>query len=287
MDSIWEKVISESQLISLPEVYLKLQQVINNDDYAMADVVEVISMDPAITARLLRMVNSSFFGLATKIDTVNHAINYLGTQQVQDLVLSTSIAQTFNDMSNAEFNMHMFWQQSVYSAIAARELAVLCNVLNSERLFLIGLLRDVGHLMMYQSIPEHMQQAHELAEKQHISLPKAEQLLFDFDFTRVGSTLLQHWNLPDSLTEAIQFQLQPAQADSFRLEASIVNIAGLLTQTFKDNETLDENAFVRIDPTAADLTQITQDHCLVIDKMVRGNLLKVINLLFPQYRMAV
>ncbi len=287
MINIWEKVISESQLISLPEVYLKLQQVINDEDYAMADVVEVISMDPAITARLLRMVNSSFFGLTTKIDTVNHAVNYLGTQQVHDLVLSTSIAQTFSEMSNPDFNLHTFWQQSVYSAIAARELATLCNVLNSERLFVSGLLRDIGHLMMYQSIPEQMQEVHDVASRQQVSLGQAEQLLFDFNFARVGASLLKHWTLPESLTEAIQFQLQPAQADNYLLETSILHIAGLLTNTFKNNESMNDAGFAHIDPSAVEITQITINQCVVIDKMVRENLLKVINLLFPQYRMAV
>ncbi len=287
MDSIWEKVISESQLISLPEVYLKLQQVINSEDYAMADVVEIISMDPAITARLLRMVNSSFFGLATKIDTINHAINYLGTQQVHDLVLSTSIAQTFSEMSNPDFNLHVFWQQSVYSAIAARELATMCNVLNSERLFVSGLLRDVGHLMMYQSIPEQMQQAQDVAHKQQVSLAKAEQLLFDFDFARVGASLLQHWNLPTSLTEAIQYQLTPGKAETHVLETAILHITGHLTESFKSNETMDETDFAQMDPGAAEITQMTIDQCVIIDKMTRENLLKVITLLFPQYRMAV
>lgn len=287
MESNWDKVISESQLISLPEVYLKLQQIISGEDYAMADIADVIGLDPAISARLLRMVNSSFFGLATKIDTISRAINYLGTQQVHDLVLSTSIAQTFSDMNNANFDMNQFWQQSVYSAIAARELAVLCNVLNSERLFVSGLLRDIGHLMMYQSIPELMQQVTEVSQQNDTPLHQAEQKLLDFDFSQVGSTLLANWQLPDSLTEAIKYQLQPTRSENFRLETAILHIAGVLTSQFKHNQTIDESILPLIDPSAADITRVTLDHCIIIDKMVRENLSRVISLLFPQYRVAV
>jgi len=75
MYTTWEKVLKDSQLISLPEVYIKLQQLIASDDYTLADISEVISFDPPITARLLRMVNSSFFGLADKVETISHAIN--------------------------------------------------------------------------------------------------------------------------------------------------------------------------------------------------------------------
>lgn len=287
MDTIHQQVLSQSQLISLPEVYLKLQELINSDDFSMTEVADVISLDPAISARLLRMVNSSFFGLATQIDTLGHAINYLGVQQVHDLVLSTSIAQSFSEMNNEEFNLHKYWQQCVFSAIAARELAVLCNVLNSERLFVSGLLRDVGHLMMYQSIPELMTQASNKSEQEHIPLHLAEQQLFNFDYAQIGAELLENWNLPESLTLAIRFQLDPNQVTLYRLETAILHIAAILTETYAKDETAHEKVFNQIDPQVIELTQILPQQFEHTDILVRENLHKVMNLLFPQYKIAV
>ena len=88
MATVWERISENAQLPSLPDVYLRLKQVLDDSDSCMADVAEVVGSDPAMTARLLRMVNSAYFGLATDIDTVNRAVSLLGTQEVHDLVLA-------------------------------------------------------------------------------------------------------------------------------------------------------------------------------------------------------
>lgn len=285
MDTNWEKVLKDSQLITLPEVYIKLQQLIASDDYSLTEISEVISFDPSVTARLLRMVNSSFFGLAAKIDTISHAINYLGAQQVHDLVLSTSIAETFKDMDNPSFNLHLFWQKSIYCAVAARELAVLCNVLDSERLFVIGLLHNIGHLMMRQSIPELVQQAEEQALIKQIPLYKSEQQLLGFDFSAVGAELLKKWNLPESLTETIKYQLKPASAEQYQLEISILHIAAELAQSFNQDLLVDE-IMSQVDRQALAITDVNRDQLISVDRIVQENLSSVIQLLFPQLQVA-
>lgn len=154
MPTIWEKVTENAKLISLPDVYLRLKSVIDDPGFAMNDIADVISQDPAMTARLLRLVNSAYFGFAAKIDTVNRAVGMLGSQQVHDLVLAASVAQRFEGMSNQVMDMERFWLRSVTRAIACRELAVMCNMLDGERVFVAGLLSDIGHLIMYQSVPD-------------------------------------------------------------------------------------------------------------------------------------
>ena len=92
-------------LYSLPEVYYRLRGVLDNPDYDMADVVAVISSDAGMTARLLRLVNSAFYGFAAQIRTVSHAIGMIGTQKLQDLVLATSVAKTFEGVSSDLMNV--------------------------------------------------------------------------------------------------------------------------------------------------------------------------------------
>ena len=121
MPTVWEKVTANAKLISLPDVYFRLRDVLNDPEYCMGDVADVISHDPAMTTRLLRLVNSAYFGLAAKIDTVNRAVSMLGTQQVHDLVLAASVAQTFDGMSNQVMDMSRYWQKSVYCAIASSD----------------------------------------------------------------------------------------------------------------------------------------------------------------------
>ncbi len=93
-NSLWEKVTADAQLLTLPAVYLRLRAVLDDPDYAVSDIEEVISTDPAVATRLLRQANSPYFGFASKIETISRAVGLLGSQQVHDLVLATSVAQT-------------------------------------------------------------------------------------------------------------------------------------------------------------------------------------------------
>jgi len=285
MQTNWEKVLTDSQLISLPEVYIKLQQLIYSDDYSLADIVETISFDPSITARLLRMVNSSFFGLASEVNTVAHAINYLGAKQVHDLVLATSMADTFSDMNTAAFSMKQFWKKSIYCAIFAQDLAALCDEKNSERLFITGLLHNMGHLMMRQSIPDLILQAEELTRQQQIPMFKAEQQLIGFDFAQMGAELLNKWNLPGNLTTAIKYQLNPSQAEEYQMDAAILHISSFMTRLFDQElpvENPSEALGEQLAESAVNLTKINNEQLAELDLAAKESLSSVIQLLFPQ-----
>ena len=181
MPTVWAKITENAKLISLPDVYFRLKSVLDDPEFCMADVAEMISHDPAMTARLLRLVNSAYFGLAAQIDTVNRAVSMLGTEQVHDLVLTASIAQTFEGITSEVMSMDQYWRRSVYCAIACKELAVLCNVLDSERVFVAGLLRDIGHLIMFQSVPVQVQQAMQHSRRHGVPLFKVERVLLGID----------------------------------------------------------------------------------------------------------
>jgi len=282
MQTNWEKVLIDSQLISLPEVYIKLQQLIYSDDYSLADIVEIISFDPSITARLLRMVNSSFFGLTSKVDTVAHAINYLGAKQVHDLVLATSMADTFSDMNTPAFNMHHFWKQSIYCAIVAQDLAALCDEKNSERLFITGLLHNIGYLMMRQSIPDLILQAEELALQQQIPIHELEQQLIGFNFAQMGAELLNKWNLPDNLTTPIKYQLDPSQAEIYQMDVAVLHIAGFMARLFA-KELPVEKTIKQLDENALILTHVNNEQLVELDLAAKESLNSVIQLIFPQY----
>ena len=226
MLTAWEKVTSETRLISLPDIYIQLKAVLDNPDYVLADIEAVIEKDPAITSRLLRMVNSAYFGLAVEISTVNRAINLLGTQQIHDLVLATSVSETFTGIPEDVMSMQQFWRQSVYCAAASRVLASACNVLDSDRLFVAGLLRDIGHLVMYQAIPDIYLQILEAAKERELPLDEMERNFVGFDYAMVGGELMHQWNLPKSLQEPTFYHLEPEKAADLLIH--ILNLRNLL-----------------------------------------------------------
>lgn len=230
MQTATDLVKESIKLISLPDVYLRLKSVIDSPDTSMADVAQVISQDPSLTARLLKMVNSPFYGFASKIDTISHAINMLGTRQIHDLALATTVVDSFSGFINEYLNFYDFWKNSVYCASNARLLAFYSNNRDTERPFVAGLLHDIGHLVMYQKIPNETSQAASLAEEQQMPLFLAERDVIGFDYAEVGAELLNHLNLPESLKQITRYHNEPSKAsDQFKLETTIVYIATQIT----------------------------------------------------------
>jgi len=231
MQTASDLVNNSIQLISLPDAYIRLKSVIDSPDTSMADVAQVISQDPSLTTRLLKMVNSPFYGFASKIDTISHAINMLGTRQIHDLALATTVVNSFSGFTNEHLNIYDFWRNSVYCASNARLIAFYSNnIETTERPFVAGLLHDIGHLVMYQKIPQETRKAASMAKEHEMPLFLAERELIGFDYAEVGAELLSSLNLPESLKQITQYHNEPAKAsDQYKLETTIVHIATQIT----------------------------------------------------------
>jgi HD-like signal output (HDOD) protein len=219
-----ELVAGVEDLFTLPEMYLRIKEVIENGESSIADVADIVSSDPVITARLLRFANSAFFGLSKQIDTISRAVNMLGTQLVHDTVLATSVAESCAVAADV-LDMRLFWSSSAYCAVLSRLLAQRCNVLDSERIFLEGLLRDIGHLVMYQQIPDSLEEARRQARSSGMELYQVERELIGYDYGQVGQELMMLWKLPPSLGEVARYHVEPAGSKNCPLETALVHIA--------------------------------------------------------------
>jgi len=279
--SLWGKVTTDAQLLTLPAVYLRLKDVLDDPDYTVSDIEDVISSDPAIATRLLRQVNSPYFGFVAKIETISRAVGMLGSQQVHDLVLATSVAQTFSGMSIEVMDMHAFWTRSVYCAAAARLLAMNCNVLESERLFVAGLLRDIGHLVMYQTIPDESKEALLRARVDGRLLYRVERDLVGFDYAQLGGALLQQWGLPKGLWEPVQLHVTPEEPADFSLETSILHIAGVLSDVSETVEDARDTFESLVHPFVWQVTGLTPEQCVAIHQEVERQHEGVMFLIFP------
>lgn len=222
-----------SSLVSLPEVYLEVKKVIDDPDATMADLSAAISIDPGMTAMVLKLVNSAFYGMPRKVETVSRAVGILGMQPLHDLVLAVSVTKTFGGLSQQVMNMNIFWANSFFSGLAARELARKCFLIDSERMFVEGLIRDLGHLLLYQYLPEQAEEAMKKSAETGEPICTAEQRIIGFDYTEVGKALVDLWELPKNLGEAIRHQHNPNGTPDYQFEAALLNIAGALTEGFQ------------------------------------------------------
>ena len=281
-----QSLVKESiELISLPDVYIRLRSVIESPNSSMSDVAQILVHDPAITARLLKLVNSSFFGLVSKVDTMTHAINMLGTQQVHDLVLATVVVDSFSGFTNDSFNIYDFWFNGVYCAVTARLLAYHCGGIDTERHFIAGLLHNIGHLVMHQKIPEKSHAAVELSTQKNIQLFIAEREVLGFDYAQVGAELMREWKLPRSLQEMTEFHIEPEKSEDFKLETAIIHIASSITQNALAEIPVTSETLA-VNPVCWKETGLSIDEMAEIKKEADLQASMVMNLLFTHKKSA-
>ena len=278
----WERVLEDCRQISLPETFLKLQQILARESFSLEEVSDAIAIDPELSDTLLRMVNSPLFDVETPIRKIARAVNFLGAQQVHDLVLGISIAHSFDNLHGPNFDLSEFWQKSAYCAIAARELAGFTSLLDGERLFVIGLMHDIGHLMMQHSLAELTAEADNQAPSSREGISQAQRKTIGFDYAEVGGQMLQNWSLPEGLINCIRYQLTPARADDCPLEAAILNIAVLMTHQLDGTEA--NAGFMGLaDDSVAKLIGINESRIHMVDHRVRAQQPLVMELLFPRF----
>ncbi len=215
-------------LVTLPEIYLKVRELLDDPNSSLADIAQVISVDPGLATRILRIANSAFCGFAATIATVPHAMSLLGTQQIHDLVLATSVARAFSGIPEEVVNMDQFWRTSVLCGANAKVIADNCGILDSERMFIIGLLAHVGRLVLYLKMPTAMREAHEESRQTAISIPRALERNLGFDDAAVAGELLFAWKLPESLVEPVRQHTHTVSLRDGDLAPAIVHVASTM-----------------------------------------------------------
>lgn len=222
-----ELVSDVSKLISLPEVCLKVTALVEDPNSSIDDIGKVISQDPGLTVKILKISNSAMYGRSSEVDTVSRAITLLGTRQIRDLVLATSAFDTFKGISNTLVSMEDFWLHSILCGLAANKLTKLCGLRNADGLFVAGLLHDIGQLIMFNRMPELSQQAILLSMEGpgNYEMHEAEQSIFGFNHMDVGFKLAENWKLPPYISYCLGFHHFPEKAPDFKQEVSIVHIA--------------------------------------------------------------
>lgn len=282
MKTAHEIVAGIEELASLPAVYHQVRGVLDNPDSSINDLSSVVSADAAITVRLLHVVNSVYFGLMSRVDTVSRAVSVLGMQQVHDIVLATSVSAMFKGMSPANMNMTRFWSNSVMRALIARTGAEMVRAGDLERFFVAGLLADLGHLVMYQVEPELAERAQIKAGEQGRPLHEVERELIGCDYAQIGAALVEKWNLPQRLSAAIAGQVMPSEAEEiFRRDAALLHLARVMTLGM-ENKQESEAIAASIDERVWPLTGLKPANVATIRLIAEMNHSEVVGLFFPQ-----
>lgn len=217
------------RISSLPTVVVKVNELLNDPQSCTSDFNKVISEDQALTARLLKLVNSAFYGFPGKIDSISRAITIIGFRELRALVLATSIMNMFNDLGdNISFRMEDYWRHNLACAIASRVLAIYKREQDPETYFVAGLLHDIGRLVMIESCPEKYGKVFTHVQEKNALMLDAEKDVFGFTHETVGKELVSNWKLPQNVVYAVGFHHRPRGTLNGSNYIDIVHVANIL-----------------------------------------------------------
>ncbi len=206
---------------------------VNDPNTSFSDIAKIINMDTALSARLLKIVNSSFYSFPSNIETVTHAISIVGTEQLHDLALATTVISTFKGIPDKYINMNQFWRHSLGVALIARNLAIHCREPNPERFYLAGILHDIGRLIILENLPEEAKEIMTRQEEVGGMMWQIEREVLGFDHTDVGAALARNWKLPLSLEEIIGCHHNPTRSKRYPLETTVIHLADIIAKAME------------------------------------------------------
>ena len=222
----WIKQVSG--LVSPPDICIRVFELIESQTASIKQIGEVISQDPNLSARLLKIVNSPYYHFSTRIDTISRAITVVGIRELSSLIIAISAVKTFSNIPNHLVNIDTFWRHSIYTALIARALATRCDVLHPERLFVSGLLHDIGSLIIYNRVPDMARELLMQANGNEMTLYEKENNTIGLTHAYLGGRLLESWMLPKILRDSITYHHEPGRSKLAPLESAILHIAEAL-----------------------------------------------------------
>lgn len=211
------------QLASLPDAVIRANELIDSNEADVEDIAEVVALEPALTAQLLKLVNSAFYSFPSQIDTISRAITIIGMNELRSLILSASAVDIFSKIAPDSIDMDDFWFRSVYVGLAAKQVSG--DRRTAEQMFLMGLLHDVGRIILFSQAPEAAEQILTAAKQSDKHYYQVEQEVLGFTSAEVSAQLLKNWGLGDSLWKPIsQMNQQDPDSDVLK-QASQLHLA--------------------------------------------------------------
>lgn len=234
-----ESLLKQSgDLPALPEIYFKVSELIESEDSTAHEIGEAIQVDPSLTAKILKLMNSAFYGLPTHVTSISQAVSLLGRQMLKQILIGSVLGGVFDDLKSPSFSMRDFWSHSIKTAIIARHLAMQNrNIIDHEAFFTAGLLHDIGRLIIAKVEPDLLAEIDVLAKADDSDILQIETNLLGATHIDVGAALMRKWAMPSMLTQCLLRHHDVDHIGPFALETSIVFLANHLS---KHDQVVDE-----------------------------------------------
>jgi nitrogen-specific signal transduction histidine kinase/HD-like signal output (HDOD) protein len=201
-EQILSQIQNSTPLPSLPHVLIKLIDACDDENIPVSAIAPLVAQDSSISVKVLRLVNSSCFGLNRTFSDINQAVVYLGASSIRNLAITASVQQVFAGLKNGkEFNIDLFWYNSLLAASIARRLALATNHGNPEEAYMAGLLHNIGHLILFNSFPTEYELLQKKGKNGTDECSYEEQLI-GITHCELGSWLLKNWKISPLIADA-------------------------------------------------------------------------------------
>lgn len=221
-------------LPTLPRTMLKITEVINHPESSAEDLARVITQDQVLTARLLKLVNSSFYGFPRRVNAVTSAIVLVGFDAIRNLLLTSSVFDLFSDPDGPSIvEAEKYWDHALGCAVGAKIIGTHLRMDHVEELFVCGLLHDIGKIVAMRYLPELFAKVQQQARQKGQLIRIAESEVLGFHHGELGQLVAERWNLSAKLVKVIAHHHGPAKAGAFAVEASVVHLADILCRALQ------------------------------------------------------
>ena len=219
------------ELPSLPEAYIRVTELLDTEDSSAYQIGNALQTDPALNARILKLINSAYFGLRNPVTSIAQAVTLLGRDNLQQVLLGSVLSDVFKDFNIGDFPLRDFWQHSIKTAIIARQLAMQnARIIDHEAFFTAGLLHDIGWLVIAKVNASAYRVITDIARATHREVIDVEVDKLGVTHVDVGVALLQKWGIPGLIVQCVKKAHDPDHAEPFAIETSIVHLANCLSR---------------------------------------------------------
>jgi putative nucleotidyltransferase with HDIG domain len=230
-------------LPSLPEIYIRVSEQLEDDSVSAQEIGRTVQNDPAISGRILKMVNSAYYGLPNQVTSVAQSVPLLGRDRLRHILIGSVLRGVFTITNNPAFSLEVFWQHSIKTAIIAQHLArEIPQIEVPESMFTAGLIHDIGKLLLINRVPELMLAAEERMFRKRVDVLSAELHEIGLTHTAVSVGLMQHWGLPELLVDCARNHHESVHDGAHRYATHLIYLSNKLSEyvpPIDDQETQD------------------------------------------------
>ncbi|MCF7802890.1 MAG: HDOD domain-containing protein [Candidatus Marinimicrobia bacterium] len=244
-EQIETKIGNVGSLPTLPDVVVKITELVNSPNSSMRQIESVIEVDPVLSSTVLKVVNSSFYGMAQEISALRLALVILGIKEIKNLVLSLSVFRLFSGKTyKQDFNLKDFWHHSATTGQIAKTLSQRLNLQFAGEEFVGGLIHDIGKVVLFKTLDDEYIEVMKYAREKRARLHQVEMDTFGFHHGHVGGWLGEKWHLPKKLIATVVYHNNPKKTPEYQQLVGIVSLASALTRAAGANPDAPFEAFI-------------------------------------------